>query len=80
MIHNCDRNIDKLRESARALKYQRRQFSPRLDGGRVHQAPGLEEFHQLLASRVFVPLAVALDDFQQAIGRRIALPARASTG
>ena len=46
----------------------------RLVGG----APRLEELHQLLARRVVVPFAVALDDFEQMIAASARLPAALS--
>src|SRR5438105_11671748 len=46
----------------------RQPLSP-FDGGLVGAAPRLEELHQLLARAIFVPLAIALDDLEQLIGR-----------
>ena len=54
----------------------RRQPLASIDGGLVGAAPRLEELHQLLARAVVVPLAVALDDFEQLIGRLGALALR----
>src|SRR5438270_9537347 len=51
----------------------RRQPLSSLDGRFVGAAPRLEELHQLPSRAVIVPLAVALDDFQQLVGRLGAL-------
>src|SRR6476659_2454761 len=54
----------------RALREQnRRQPLSSIDGRFVDAAPRLEELHELLARAVIVPLAVALDDFEQLVGR-----------
>src|SRR5215208_8091840 len=47
----------------------RRQPLASLDGRLVGAAPRLEELQQLLARAVIVPLAIALDDFEQLVGR-----------
>jgi hypothetical protein len=46
----------------------RRQPLASIDRGLVGAAPRLEELHQLLARAVIVPLAIALDDFEQLVG------------
>src|SRR2546423_1422741 len=53
-----------------ALREQnRRQPLASIDGRFIRAAPRLEELHQLLARAVIVPLAIALDDFEQLVGR-----------
>src|ERR1700759_3705957 len=47
----------------------RRQPLAPLDGGLIRPAPRLEKLHQLLARTVVVPLAIALDDSEQLLGR-----------
>ena len=40
-----------------------------IHGRFVGAAPGLEKLHELLARAVLVPLAIALDDLEQMVGR-----------
>src|SRR5712692_6191301 len=54
-------------------KHQRRQAPPGAQGQGIGQAHDLEEFDQLPARRLFVPLAVALEQRQQLVNRRFAL-------
>ena len=46
----------------------RRQLSTGVQRARIHGTPGFEELNQLLARAVFVPMAIAPDDFEQRIG------------
>src|SRR5689334_10414845 len=61
-------------------KQDGRQPLSSFDGRFVGAAPRLEELHQLLARAVIVPLAIALDDFQQLVGRFTALALRIERG
>src|SRR6185436_12514128 len=58
----------------------RRQPLASIDGGLVGAAPGFKKLHQLLACAVVVPLAIALDDFEQLIGGLRALALRVERG
>ena len=49
------------------------ELAPRGHGGRIVEAPGLEELQQLQPRGVLVPGAVAADDLQQRVGRLLAL-------
>src|ERR1019366_9778177 len=57
----------------------RQPLSP-LNGGLIGRAPRLEELHQLLSRAVLVPFTVALDDFEQLMGRLTALAAGVECG
>src|SRR6195952_2996095 len=52
----------------RLRKQNRRQPLAPVDSGLVVRAPRFKELHQLLAGPVIIPLAVALDDFQELLG------------
>ncbi len=54
-------------------KQNRRQFLAAFQRRRIGRTPGVEELHELLASAVFVPFAVALDDRVEMIGGLAAL-------
>src|ERR1700716_1108883 len=56
-----------LRDNSR--KQNDRQPLASIHGRFIGAAPRLEELHQLLACAILVPFAVALDDFQQMVGR-----------
>src|SRR5689334_948296 len=45
-------------------EHKRRQFLAAVDGGRMGEAPRLEELDELLARAVVVPFAVTLDDLE----------------
>src|SRR5690606_16994880 len=57
----------------RSGKQGRRQQASALDGSGILDAPGVEEFQQLLARAISVPVAVALEDGDQRLGRLDAL-------
>src|SRR6266542_2874261 len=54
-------------------EHQRRQPPPRADGQRIGRTHGLEEFDQLAPRRLLVPVAVALEQRQQLVDRRLPL-------
>src|SRR3954468_456117 len=53
----------------RLRKQNRRQPLAAVDSGLIVRAPRFEELHQLLARAIIVPFAIALDNFEQLLGR-----------
>src|SRR3954467_5622815 len=54
-------------------EHQRRQPPPRRQGQRIGRPHSLEEFDQLLARRLLVPVAIALEQGQELVDGRLAL-------
>src|SRR5207302_2333138 len=59
----------------RSREHQRRQPAPRAQGQRVGRTHDLEELDELTPRRLFVPVAVALEEGQQLVDRWFALAA-----
>ena len=66
--------------SFRSTRTGCRQPLSSIHGRFIGAAPRLEELHQLLARAVLVPFAVALDDFEQLVGRFGAIALRVQRG
>src|SRR5438094_9471822 len=64
----------------RLREHQRGQPPPRAQGQRVGRPHRLEEFDELLAGRLLVPFAVAPEQGQQLLYRRLALAAAEQRG
>src|SRR5882724_1007300 len=61
-------------------KQNDRQPLSSIHGRFIGAAPRLEELHQLLARGILVPFAVALDDFEQMVGRLGTIALRVQRG
>src|SRR5437879_434479 len=61
-------------------EHQRGEPPSGTQGQRIGRSHGLEELHELLARGLFVPLAVALEQGQQLVDRRLALAAAEEPG
>src|SRR5437763_13721245 len=59
--------------SPRSREHQRRQPAPRAQGQRVGRTHDLEELDELTPRRLFVPVAVALEEGQQLVDCGLAL-------